>query len=382
MIKKLQWKIVLITISVLFAVFSSVLIVTNLVNYNNLKRNASHRIDMILEDKNNFKPSEVIFSSRYFKVINVDGNFEVDLKNIVSIDNEEAIILYNKVSKREGVYRNFYYKKYSTDNYIFLDISMEKDSFYSFLITSILVMLSGLLLISLFVIFFSKLAAKPMIESARERKEFISNINHQIKTPIAIIKSTNELIEMENGKTEWTEIIDNETSKMDELLRKVIFISCFDEENFKVYKEKINFSQIIKEIVDTFFVLLEKNNKKIELNILDDLYIFGEETLIGELISILIDNSIKYSINDSTIHIELFKINKQIKFKIINEVEFVKIGEHNSFFDRYYRDKELGNEKKGYGLGLSFAKTITLIHNGKIKSYSENNHSIIFEITF
>ena len=54
----------------------------------------------------------------------------------------------------------------------------------------------------------------------KQRKEFVTNINHEIKTPIAIIKATNEVIEMENGPSEWTRMIDKETIRMDDLLKK------------------------------------------------------------------------------------------------------------------------------------------------------------------
>lgn len=101
-----------------------------------------------------------------------------------------------------------------------MESSMERQSFNTFMLISILVSLGGLILISSLVIIFSKIVTKPILDSYQAKKEFVTNINHEIKTPIAIIKATNEVIEMENGPSEWTRMIDKETIRMDDLLKK------------------------------------------------------------------------------------------------------------------------------------------------------------------
>lgn len=386
MIKKLQRKFILITVTILFVVFTAVVIVMNSVNYVSMVNSLSHKIDMVLED--NGRPQnhgEAPFSARYFKVI-VDGdNISVDLNRVATVDEEEALIAYRASKHDSGFYENFYYKRIADNNkivYVFMDASMERQSFNNFMIISIAVSLGGLILISSLVIIFSKIVTKPILESYQARKEFVTNINHEIKTPIAIIKATNEVIELEQGPSEWTQMIDKETIRMDELLKKIMFISKLDEDSFKLQKQLVCFSDIVTEISDSFKLLAVSNGKTIETNIEDGINLYGETTMLGELISTLLDNAIKYAKDKTKINLNLFKQGRLIYLDVSNDVDRIEVGEHNYLFERYYRKEELSSHQQGYGLGLSIAKTITTLHGGKIKAISENNHSIKFEVIF
>lgn len=386
MIKKLQKKFILITVGVLIFVFSAVVIVMNIVNHASMLNSLSHKIDMVLDD--NKKPQdhgEAPFSLRYFKVI-VDGeNVSVDLRRVATVDEEEALMAYQATKHDVGFYESFYYKKINQDNttiYVFMDSSMERQSFNNFMIISISVSLGGLILISSLVIIFSKIVTKPILESYQARKEFVTNINHEIKTPIAIIKATNEVIEMEQGPSEWTQMIDKETIRMDELLKKIMFISRLDEDSFKLQKQLVCFSDIVSEITESFKLLAKSNGKEIEFSIEEKIKLYGETTMLGELVSTLLDNAIKYAKDKSRIKLNLFKQGRLIYLDVINEVDRIEVGQHNYLFERYYRKEELSSHQQGYGLGLSIAKTITSLHGGKIKAMSENNHSIKFEVIF
>lgn len=386
MIKKLQKKFILVTISILFVVFSSVLLVINLINYDNLKKNAEVKIEMVLNIDRPGMFSETPFSARYFKIIYQDDRIYVDLNHIITVDEQEAYKMASLITKEEGFYDNFYYKVLKQDDIkenkviFFLDTKMERESFLSFMRTSILITFGGLFIISCLVIIFSKLVTKPILDGYQERKEFISNINHEIKTPLAIIKATNEIIELESKKSEWTKIIDEQTNKMDELLKKALFISKMDEDKLAINKVKMDYSEVIKEVVSPFEVLSQKDNKRIILDIEDNVNIIGEESLMGELISILVDNAIKYSTNGSNIKVSLKKHNKNVILKVSNSVADIKEGDHNYLFERYYRSEELSNNKHGYGIGLSMANTIVKLHNAKIKCYSKDGKSMTFEV--
>ncbi len=389
MIKKLQRKFILITVAVLIVVFSSVVITMNLLNYNSLVSSLNHKIELVQNDfdkkdnPNIHKEDE--FTTRYFKIQDNNGNITIDLSHIASVDTTYASKAYTDINNSDsGFYNNFYYKK-SVSNmvttYIFLDSTMEKNNFNTFMLISIFVSLGGLVIISSLVIIFSKIATKPILDNYQAKKEFISNINHQIKTPLAIIKASNEVIELENGQSEWTQTIDKQTDKMDDLLKKLMFISKLDEDSIKINKTDVNLSQIAIEVENSCSILAKKENKNIQTNIQENVIIKGDSLLLGELISILLDNAIKYSLENSTIDLIIYKQGKSAHIEVKNEVSNIEIGDHSYLFERYYRDQEISQHKQGYGLGLSIGKTITQIHKGKIKSESKDNHSIIFEVT-
>lgn len=385
MIKSLRRKFILVTISVLFFVFLVVVVVMNSINYASMVNNLDHRIDMVSDDlKRPNDHGEAPFSARYFKIILNGDEVSVDLRHVATIDEKYALNAYNSVKKDSGFYNNFYYKKISNSTntiYVFMDSSMENENFKSFMLISILVSIGGLIVISGLVIIFSKIVTKPIIENYQAKKEFISNINHEIKTPIAIIKASNEVIELESGKSEWTETIDKETIRMDELLKKLMFISKMDEDNLKMVKTNVNLADVAMELVSSFNALSKKENKEITANVLN-CSIYAEEMLVGELISILLDNAIKYSRDESRILLNIYNQGKYVHLEVINEVDKIEVGEHNYLFERYYRNEDIAKHKQGYGLGLSIAKTICELHNAKIKCSSENDHTIKFEVIF
>lgn len=399
MIKKLQRKFILITVTILVVVFSSVVLTMNLLNYNSMVNNLENKINLVENnfDKNenntqNQKPDkpdnghkeEEEFTTRYFKIIEKDGQISIDLSHIASVDSSYATSAYTSINNsNKGFYNNFYYKKSLSNNTvtcIFLDASMEQNNFNTFMLISIFVSLGGLIIISSLVIIFSKIATKPILDNYQAKKEFISNINHQIKTPLAIIKASNEVIELENGKSEWTQTIDTQIDKTDDLFKKLMFISKLDEDSIKVNKVDVNLDQVAFEIENSFSILAKKESKTIISNIQKDIVIKGDSLLLGELISILLDNAIKYSKENSSINLNIYKQGKNAHIEVINQVENIDIGDHSYLFERYYRDEEISKHKQGYGLGLSIAKTIAQIHKGKIKSESKDNHSIIFEV--
>lgn len=386
MIKKLQRKFILITVAILFVVFSAVVIVMNSVNHASMIGNLSHKIDMVQEyDGRPQDHGEAPFSARYFKVIILNDNVSVDLRRVATVSEEEALLAYQTVKKDKGFYNSYYYKKIVQTNktiYVFMESSMERQSFNTFMLISILVSLGGLILISSLVIIFSKIVTKPILDSYQAKKEFVTNINHEIKTPIAIIKATNEVIEMENGPSEWTRMIDKETVRMDELLKKIMFISKLDEDNYKLTKVSMSISDVAQEVSESFNVLASSNGKQIETKIEPNLMITGEVSMIGELISTLLDNAIKYASDNSIIKLNLYAHGKYICLDVLNNVDKIEPGDHNYLFERYYRKEDMSKHKQGYGLGLSIAKTITELHGGKIKAISDDDHSIKFSVIF
>ena len=112
--------------------------------------------------------------------------------------------------------------------------------------------------------------------------------------------------------------------------------------------------------------------KNVNLNIDSNITYNGEEGLIRQLISILLDNAIKYS--NSYININLYNNGKNIVFETINDCYQIEDGIHNEVFERFYRSDNIRSKTEGSGIGLSIAKEIVDLHKGKIKAESINNN--------
>ncbi|MGM9971422.1 MAG: sensor histidine kinase, partial [Anaeroplasmataceae bacterium] len=289
MIKKLKKKYIIVTMLVLFSVFFIVVATINTINYINVNKKADNIIDII--EKNNgqipgdIKPQdpkdkfddmhgEMPFSTRYFTVTFENNEIvAINLDKIATIDSNTASevseSLYAK-NKKSGFYNDFKYRLVNTDTgqmYIFLDCTMELENFHEFLIASIWTSVGGLLIIFILVFIASSIVTKPIAESYSKQKEFITNINHEIKTPLSIIKATNEVIELENGGNEWTEIIDKEINKLTDLTESLVYLSRMDEENNKFSKIEFNLTQVAYEVSEPFVVLAESKNKELNIEI-------------------------------------------------------------------------------------------------------------------
>lgn len=278
----------------------------------------------------------------------------------------------------KSLLKDFKYRLVETETYemyIFLDCTMELDNFSEFLWASIWTSLGGLFVIFVLVFIASSIATRPIAESYSKQKEFITNINHEIKTPLSIIKATNEVIEMQDGKNEWTEIINSQINRLTGLTESLVFLSKMDEENAKVTKIEFNLSQIAFEVSEPFVVMASSKNKELKVKIEENMTYYGEISMIGQLISILLENAIKYSTANSKINLKVYSHCKSKKIIVSNDAQDLEVGKMDYLFERFYKGK---NDSNGHGIGLSVAKAIVQAHKGKIQASSEDGKTITF----
>jgi signal transduction histidine kinase len=214
-------------------------------------------------------------------------------------------------------------------------------------------------------------------ESFRRLKIFNSNVSHELKTPLTIMKGEIEVALMNNecGEELLNSLL-NEINYINEITDKLLFLTKKDSLN------KQNFEEI--DIEGIILELFEKYTKKISINLDiedEEYYLRGDKTLLMIAISNLIENSIKYGATKIDI------ILKKEKNKIVLKIKDNGIGipkvKLPFIFDEFYRVDESRNKKvKGFGLGLSIVKSIINLHNGKIKLISEENKGVDAIIEF
>jgi signal transduction histidine kinase len=219
--------------------------------------------------------------------------------------------------------------------------------------------------------------AKNIEDSFRRLKIFNSNVSHELKTPLTIMKGEIEVALMNKECTEeLLNSILNEINYINEITDKLLFLTKKDALN------KQNFETI--ELDDIILELFEKYSKKIEIDIdMDDndFIIKGDKTLLKIAISNLIENSIKYGADK--IEISLKKDKNKIILKIKDNGIGIPKEKLPFIFDEFYRVDESRNKKvKGFGLGLSIVKSIINLHNGKIKLLSDGKNGVEAVIEF
>lgn len=412
MIRKLRIKLIAASMLSLLLVLSVIFGVIGVLNYREIVTDADivlgileqndgsfpiseHKLDGSLDldefrkDMGHFSP-ELPYESRYFSVfLTEEGSvISVNTGKIAAVDTTEAIE-YAQLVVASGLtsgfaddYRYTVYTVGTETHIIFLDCGRELSTFDTFLLTSVGVSAVGLLAVLLLLIFLSARIVKPFSENYKKQKQFITDAGHELKTPLTIIDADAEVLELDIGENEWLGDIKNQTKRLAELTNSLILLARMDEQP---QTEKIDFpiSDLAEETVETFQALARTRNKQLLCSIQPMLSMRGYERAIRQLITILLDNAVKYSDDGGRIELTLEKQKNLIRLSVFNTAEAVSRDSLPHLFDRFYRaDQSRNSRTGGYGLGLSIASAIVNAHRGKISASTQDEKSLLIVATF
>ncbi|WP_137791617.1 HAMP domain-containing sensor histidine kinase [Bacillus sp. E(2018)] len=228
--------------------------------------------------------------------------------------------------------------------------------------------------------------ARKLEQSDEMRKEFISNISHDIQSPLSNIKGYTNLLEKEElssiERTKYISVINDEISRLSNLTKQLLLLASLDRNEDILQRKHLNVSQQIKELIRNYQWLI--NEKGIMLSYsLPDTEFFGDPSLLSTVWDNLLTNAIKYNTREGSIEVSVEKREKSIMiiFKDtgigMNEEEVERI------FDRFYRaDVARSKTIDGTGLGLSIVATIVKLHDGKtvVKSKENEGTTITVEL--
>ena len=265
---------------------------------------------------------------------------------------------------------------------IFVDCRQEIESFKNTLVYSVGVSLLGFLAVFTLVLFWSKKIFKPVAESYEKQKRFITDASHEIKTPLTIIDANTEVIEMMEGENEWTKSTRKQVARLTSLTEKLVFLSRMDEESTKLTMCEFSLSDAVLDTAEPFKAVAQTKDKKLEINVDEGISYVGDEKTIRQLISILLDNAMKYSESSISITLKTSGRNRMITvWNTVDESTNIKKGRQDILFERFYRADSSHNSKTGgFGIGLSAAYAIVRAHKGRISARSEDGRSIEFMI--
>lgn len=343
----------------------------------------------IPEDGRDFSP-EAPFMTRYFTVtLRANGAaVSADVSSIAALDENEAKSLAETLfsaHKTNGYSDDYKYASFSDGSgvrYIFLDCSRDLDNFRAFLRSSAIISAIGFAAVTILIAVLSGLVTKPAAEAYLKQKRFITDANHELKTPLTVIDASRTVLEMENGINEWTETIKEQVQKLTELTNKLVFLSRFDEGNEKTVTADFPVSEVAEEAARPYIAVAKAVNKTLSLNITPALTANGDPAAIKQLIEIMLDNAVKYAddaVGGGKISFSLSKAGRNCKFVFENDAVGVPKGDLNVLFERFYRlDTSRNSKTGGSGIGLSVAQAIVLRHKGKISACSPDGKRIVF----
>ena len=224
--------------------------------------------------------------------------------------------------------------------------------------------------IAIVVLFFislqlSKRIIRPLEENDRQQRQFISDASHELKTPVAVIGANAEMLERELGENEWLSNIRYENERMGGLVKQLLDLSR--AENTETPMEQIDFSRVVTGESLAFESLAFEQGRKICSDIEKGICVFGNRAQLTQLVSVLLDNAIRYS-TGSEIGVSLKRQAHTAMLNVVNDGEAIPPEKLEHLFDRFYRvDEARNSEDRHYGLGLPIAKAVAEKHGGSVK---------------
>ncbi|MGN0361558.1 MAG: sensor histidine kinase, partial [Bilifractor sp.] len=272
--------------------------------------------------------------------------------------------------RNNGMYYSFYRQQTDDGNTIivFMDTtssfrSLSTFANYSF-IFGILCTIAFLVIVTLI----SRKVVQPIAKNIESQKQFITNAGHELKTPLAVISANAEVLEMMEGKNEWTTSIRNQVVRLTGLVNNLIRLAKMQETSLDKPVD-VNISAAAKETADSYRTIIEQKGKHLKTDIAENLHVMGDPMALPELINILVDNATKYCNENGTvsIHLKPKGRGKGMHLIVTNTYAEGTNVNYDRFFDRFYREDTSHNSKKsGYGIGLSMASQIVENNHGKI----------------
>ncbi|MBQ9414090.1 MAG: HAMP domain-containing histidine kinase [Clostridia bacterium] len=410
MINKLKRKFLTIGTVFMFLLMTLLVLTMNLVNYYEVTADADAVLDVLLQpnlpdfdgqtprgnadDMHDFIPRnmsvEVPYESRFF-VVMVSADDEVlqsDLSRIVSVDDDDVNDYIDQAlnsSSARGFIGNFRYAKTADETgtrILFLDCGRKLDSFTGFLWISVIVGLSGCIIIFVaFMLAVGKIVA-PIAESYEKQKRFISDAGHEIKTPLTIINANVDLLESDGEKEELTDIR-QQTKRLTELTNNLIFLSKMEEAEHTLQKIAFPLSDLVEETASSFRALAASRSLQLETDITPQMTMNGSPDAIRQLVSILLENAVKYSPEGGAVTLTLAPHRKAAVLMVRNTaVNPVNDADLPHLFDRFYRtDTSRNSGTGGHGIGLSIAKAIVDAHGGAIAASTKDGQDFIITVT-
>ena len=405
MLKKMRWRFIGAAMAAFTAVILTLLCFVNLWNYHSVTNQQDEALTRLMEVENQqmpFSPGrgappfddwshfspEVQYSLRFFSV-HYDTNGIVSRVNqdyIASISESDAETYADTVlesGKAHGYESGYRYLVDTTEDetvVLFLNSERELQTMKSLLLITLAIAAACLVVVFGLVVLFSRRAITPYLKNMEAQKQFITNASHELKTPLTAISTSADVLAMEHDEDEWVHNIQMQAGRLSKLITNLVTLSRLDEEDPFPVRTEFSLSDALWEISEPFVSLAQANGKTYTQDIADGLTVTGDRAAIQQMVSILLDNALKYSPGGGSISLTARRSGKKTEITVSNTTDGVRNIDATRLFDRFYRaDESHSNTVSGTGIGLSIAQATVDAHGGKISAKQMGN-TITFQV--
>ena len=306
----------------------------------------------------------------------VTGGTYAGLENTAEL----AAILEDCLNQRplEGVVQSYGLRYLRQDNGLyrrlaFVDMSMESRLLREMMGSYLVIALAAFLLLLGVSALLARWATGPVERAWSQQRQFLSDASHELKTPLTVILSNAELLSalpLEERPARWTDNILSESRQMKALVEEMLTLARADSMAPAAPPEEVSLSETAEDCALAFEPVAFEAGKPLEYAVAEGVAVLGDGSRLRRLISVLLDNAVKYGAEGGTVRMTLEKTDRQARLTVANPGEPIPAEQLERLFERFYRADASRGEKSGFGLGLSIAGVIAREHKGTLKAES------------
>lgn len=332
---------------------------------------------------------DTIKAARFFTVL-TDQNgqvLDVNIGQISTVSTERAAQYAAQITDASGKIDGYKYavKQFGSDRLIFfMDTANQFSTFMMVLSISSAIAFICWLLVLLFVVLFSGRMVRPILAGMEKQKQFITNAGHELKTPLAIIQSNNDAATLIYGETKYSKNIRQQTQRLNALMTNLLTLTKLDEET-KLPTERVDISELIGGMLTAYETVTAERKIALSLNVQPHVFLQIHRDTFSQMISILLDNAVKYTPEGGTICFILTSDNRHTEIIEENSCETPSDTDPERLFERFYRGdsaRTQSNSSSSFGIGLSAARAIAETFGGTLTAAYPADDKIRFTARF
>ena len=256
----------------------------------------------------------------------------------------------------------------------FVDMSMEQATLQELMGSYLQIGLAALILLLGVSILLARWATRPVARAWRQQRQFLSDASHELKTPLTVILSNAELLEaapMDPRPARWADNIRSEAGQMKSLVEEMLTLARADNAVPTAVMAEVSLSDLATDCALAFEPVAFEAGKPLDYHLAEDVTVLGDRDKLRQLVSVLLDNAIKYGQDGGTITLTLQKTDRHARLIVTNPGEPIPPEQLKRLFERFYRADASRGEQSGFGLGLPIAAAIASEHKGTLKAESD-----------
>ena len=405
MTKTLKRRFIIFTMTAVTCLLLFIVLAINSLNWMMLERESDTVLETLVDADGAFHKMDFDRPPPFFQPLDMDrmrasrffivrsdlgGNIvDVNIDQISAIDQETAKSYALEVLKTDDTSGRVHGYKYAVKELgpnkltFFMDTSEQSENFRMVLFASSAIAVLCWVILLIIVILLSGKVIRPVLVGMEKQKQFITNAGHEMKTPLAIIQSNNDTMVLIHGENKYNVHIRNQTKRLNVLMSNLLTLAKLDEE-IPLPTETVNISEVANELLPVYIEDAQAHNLRFDVQIEPDIVIQTNKDSFRQMLTVLLDNAIKYTPDGGSVRLSLARDGRHIQIIEENTCDPSLEPDPERLFERFYRGDAARTQKEssGYGIGLSAARAICENFGGKLTAEYSSADSIRFTARF